>query len=203
MKTFCLSLPEKPERIVRAKEHFAQVGLEAEFFFGLHGDTSGLRTVHLYELDNPGYIMGEHPIAIWLGHYMLLNHVSHAYKEHPEAHVMILEDDARFPETWKEQLQVALYDCPSDFDFLFPGHCCLENTEPAPVHVAGNLYKTSKAQCNHCYIVRVGVLPRVLGSLRRVWAPIDIQLMLEILPQLETYAIIPRLVHQYDTNLPG
>ena len=45
-------------------------------------------------------------------------------------------------------------------------------------------------------------LPFVLRTLRKVWAPIDIQLQMECFPHMKTYAIIPRIVEQFNTELP-
>lgn len=198
MRTYCLCLPERPERIKRASQHFAEVGLEdVRFFHGINSDLAGLSTSHLYELDNPGYRMGPKPIGIWLSHYMLWSHLAHAYDA--DDCVMILEDDAKFPLNWATELEEAFSYIP-DFDFLFAGHCCLAGT--AMEHLGGKVYSTKSAQCNHCYIVRCGVLRKVLMLLRRVWAPIDIQLMLEVLPLVASYAIVPRLVEQFDTFIP-
>jgi hypothetical protein len=202
MKTFCLTLPEQPERTTKALDHFAKVGLDdVETFHGIHGEVAGLRTVHTYELDNPGYIMGPKPIAIWLSHYMLWSHIAHL-PHCDDRHVMIVEIDAKFPGDWKEKLAESIAAIPPDFDFLFPGNCCLAATDMSDM--GANVFKTGKVQCSHCYIVRVGTLPIILYKLRKVWAPIDIQLMLEILSLdwLKSYAIIPRLVDQFDTELP-
>jgi GR25 family glycosyltransferase involved in LPS biosynthesis len=183
--------------MLKADDHFTSVGLEdVEFFYGLHGEIAGLRTTHVYGLDaDKDYIMGPKPIGIWLGHYMLWSHLARL----PDEYVMILEVDAKFPPDWKLHMVDALSSLPDGFDFLFPGHCCLADTPK--VHVAGNVWRTEKAQCNHCYIVRVGILPTVLSLIRRVWAPIDIQLMLEVLPKVRSFAIIPRLVDQFDTDI--
>jgi GR25 family glycosyltransferase involved in LPS biosynthesis len=200
VRIYCLTLPEQEERRHRAEAHFAEVGLEnVEFFEGIHGEVSGLRTVHTYDLDNPGYIMGPKPIGIWLSHFMLWSHIAAGFDPvRDDHHAMILEIDAKFPADWKEKFPGV--GVPPYADFFFLGHCCLSGTHVE--QVTGNIYKTDKPQCTHCYIVRVGALKEALRLLRRVWAPFDIQVMLEILPKFKTYAVIPRLVDQFDTELP-
>lgn len=183
--------------MLRADVHFSERGLEnVEWFYGLHGEQSGLRTSHVYGLDDDkNYVMGPKPVGIWLGHYMLWSHVARL----PDEYVMVLEVDAEFPEDWKRQLDHALSKLPNGFDFLFPGHCCLSDTPKT--FVGGNVWRVEKPQCNHCYIVRTAILPEVLRRIRKVWAPIDVQLMLEVLPHYRVYAILPRLVDQFDTDI--
>lgn len=203
MKVYCLTLPEKPERTVRANEHFRSVGLGlVDWFEGLYGEVSGLVTTHTYELDNPGtnFRMGPAPVGIWLAHWALWSHILHNGDVHFYEHVMILEDDARFLDGALDEIRAAQKTLDDDFDFLFPGHCCLAGTEPE--RVAGRVYRTSKMQCNHCYITRPRALRFALKTLRKCYGPIDIQLQLEVLPYLKTYAIMPRVVDQFDTELP-
>jgi hypothetical protein len=195
-------LPEFPDRIARAKLHFDAAGLpEVEFFEGLYAQEAGLLTSHLYEVDNPGtnFRMGPKPVGIWLGHWALWSHLVHAYA--PDERVMILEDDALFQPDWKEKFEDALeHDVPADYDILYPGHCCCVSA--ANIHISGTVFKTTGAQCNHCYVIRVGMLPLALRTLRKVWAPIDIQMTFELLAKIKAYAIIPRIVDQFDTEFP-
>lgn len=197
MRTFCLCLPEEPERMLRADNHFTERGLgEIDWFFGLHGEQSGLRTTLVYGLDaDKSYVMGPKPVGIWLGHYILWSHLARI----PDEYAMIVEVDAKFPEDWKRHLDDAISRLPDGFDFLFPGHCCLNDA--AKIHVGGNVYRTEKPQCTHAYIVRTAILSFALQKLRKVWSPWDIQIMLEIFPIFRTYAIIPRLIDQWDTDI--
>lgn len=202
MKTYCLCLPEYPDKIEAATKHFTDAGVgNVEFFWGINATAAGLdglSTVNTYEIDNPGsgYRMGPKPTGIWLSHYMLLNHIMHTNAEH----AMILEDDAKFEDGWKPKLEQALKDVPSNFDFLHPGYCCAEGHPRT--HVKGDVYETKHAQCTHCYVVRRGAIPFVLGRLRKIWSPIDIAFVFEVFPHLRTYAIMPRLVSQFNTVIP-
>lgn len=203
IKTYCLCLPEYPEQIEAAKAHFKEVGLEnVEFFWGINAQIAGLEglaTVHPYEVDAPGsgYRMGAKPTGCWLSHWALWSHIIRLQNE---THIMIVEADAKFLPGWKEVLERALKDVPSNFDFLHPGHCCLEGHEKK--HVSGDVWETKKAQCTHCYIVRRDALPFVLKTMRKIWAPIDLQMQFELFPHLNCYAIIPRLVEQFNTVIP-
>lgn len=199
MKTFCLCLPEYPESIEKAKAHFAEAGVgDVEFFWGINADVAGLATAHVYELDAPGsgFKMGTKPTGIWLSHWMLWNCAMRCSDEH----IMVLETDAKFEPGWKEKLDEAMKHIPTNFSFLHIGHCCLEGFDKTLVH--GDLWETKHAQCTHAYIVARSVLPFVLKTLRKIWAPIDIQMQLECFPHLHTYAIIPRVVTQWNTIIP-
>jgi len=198
-KPYCICLPEYPEATESAKAHFSEVGLEnVEFFWGFNAPLAGVATTHTYEVDHPGsgYKMGAKPTGIWLSHYMLWSHLM----RQPEEHFMVLETDAQFAPNWKERLERAWNDVPSNFDFLYPGYCCMENHERK--HIRGDVWETKHSQCTHCYIVRRGILPHVLSSMRKVWAPIDCQLVMEIFPTTNVYATIPRMVAQFNTIIP-
>lgn len=199
MKAFCICLPECPADIEKATAHFQSAGLkDVEFFWGINAPVAGLATWHKYERDHPGsgFKMGTKPTGIWLSHYMLWSHLVRL----DDDKFMVLETDAHFPEGWEARMTVALQHAPSNFDFLHIGHCCMEGHPRT--HVGGEVYESKHAQCTHAYIVRRGCLPFVLKTLRKVWSPIDIQLQLECFPHLLTYAVMPRIVGQFNTILP-
>lgn len=199
MRAVCICLPEYPDAIVAAQKHFEESGLNnVEFVWGIHAPTAGLATSHVYEKDHPGsgFRMGEKPTGIWLSHWMTWN----CLMRYQDDYFMVLETDAKFEEGWKEKLDQALKDAPTNWDFIYPGSCCTEGHEME--HVAGNVYKTVHIQCTHCYIVARKCLPFLLRTLRKVWAPIDVQLQLECFPYLHTFLILPRLVSQFNTILP-
>lgn len=199
MKTYCLCLPEYPEAIEKAKVHFEASGLpDVEFVWGIHAEIAGLATEHPYERDAPGsgFRMGYKPTGIWLGHLLIWNIAMRCNDDH----IMVLETDAQFHEGWKQKLEEALKIVPSNFDFLHPGHCCMEGFERT--HVGGDVWESKHAQCTQCYVVRRGVLPFLLKTIRKCYAPVDIQMQLECFPHLKTYAIMPRIVSQFGTIIP-
>lgn len=199
MKTYCVCLPEYPETIFKAQEHFMASGLpDVEFIWSIHAEIAGLATTHPYERDAPGsgFRMGAKPTGIWLAHLIAWNVAMRCSDEH----VMILETDAQFQDGWKEKLDAALKIVPSNFDFLYPGHCCMEGHDRT--HVGGDVWESKAIQCTHSYIVRRGVLPFMLKTIRKCYAPIDIQMQLECFPYLKTYAIMPRIIDQFNTIIP-
>jgi GR25 family glycosyltransferase involved in LPS biosynthesis len=198
MKTFCICLPEYPDKIERAKKYFDEQGLkDVEFFWSLHADTAGLATWHTYEIDAPGsgYKMGANPTGIWLAHWMLWNTLAHL----PYNRIMVLENDVQFCDGWKVKLENAIKDAPPDFDFLYVGSCCVEGFPKT--HIKGEVYETKHIQCTHAYIIRRGCVPLLLRTLRKCWAPIDIQLQFECFPHLKTYAVLPRIFSQFNMTL--
>jgi len=198
MKTFCICLPEYPEKIKAATQYFTDQGLEnVEFFSGLHAQTAGLSTEHTYDHDQPGsgYRTGYTATGTWLAHWMLWNtliHLSHDV-------VMILETDVKFCENWKVRLDKAMEDVPGNFGLLYVGNCCTEGHPKT--HVAGDVWECKHMQCTHAYALRRGALPTLL-RMRRIWAPIDIQMQLECFPHLQTYAVLPRIFDQHNMVLP-
>lgn len=196
MRTFCICLPEDPAGIDRARAHFTASGLpNVEFFWGINAPVAGLATSHVYEVDHPGsgFRMGEKPTGCWLSHYMLWNCLTRL----PDEHFLILETDAKLHDGFAAAFAQAMRDAPSNFDLLYVGHCCTANRGN---RIAGAVHESKSMLCTHAYVVRRGALGTLL-AMRKCWAPIDIQLKLECFPVLRTYAVIPRIVSQFNTEL--
>lgn len=199
MKTFCLTLPEYPDRIKAAQAHFAEMGVDnVEFFNGLHAEKAGLATSHCYDVDHPGtgFRIGYKVTGIWLAHVMLWMHLARLSDDK----FLILEDDAQFHADWKTRFNEGLAILPGDFDFFHIGHCCLEGHPRTLIH--GEVYETKHAMCTHAYMINRRCLPFLLGNIRKCYAPIDCQLVLEIFPHLRTFALMPRCVSQFNTIIP-
>lgn len=198
-RTFCLCLPEYPDQIEAAKKHFEEMEVgPVEFFWGIHAEIAGLATAHVYERDAPGsgFKMGYKPTGIWLSHYMLWSAVMRSNDEH----ILILETDAKFLPGWKEKLEASFKVLPANWDFLHIGHCCMEGFPRK--FIGADTWNSKFAQCTHAYMVRRACLPFVLKTLRKCYGPIDIQMQLECFPHLNCFAIMPRIVDQFNTILP-
>lgn len=198
IRPFVVVLQEMPEREKFIMAHFKERGMEAEPFNGISAAVSGLKTTHNYEVDAPGsgWNMGTKPVATWLSFYMLWS----ALNLLPETHFATLEWDCQLPENWRARTEAALRDVPQDFDMLFIGSCCAEGGPKKSV--AGEVYATQHVQCGHFTILAHKALPVLLRTLRKVWAPLDIQVMREALPLLKTYVVLPRIANQFETVLP-
>ena len=172
------------------------MGVDGVQFFGcLDAAKAGLTTVNSYEIDHPGtgFNMGHKCVGIWLAHYMLWTHLARL----PDDRFLILEDDAQFHADWKPRFNEAMAILPGDFDFFHIGHCCLEGHPKTLVH--GEVYETKNAQCTHAYMINRRCLPFLLRTIRKCYAPMDCQLVLEAFPYLRTFAMIPRCVSQFNT----
>jgi GR25 family glycosyltransferase involved in LPS biosynthesis len=196
MRAVCICLPEYPEKIEKARAHFAERGLtDVEFVYGINAPIAGLATSHTYEVDHPGsgFRMGSKPTGCWLSHYMAWNVMTRL----PDDAFLVLEDDAELHPNFMADFEQALRDVPTDYSFLHVGHCCCT----PGLHIAGSVYESKNMLCTHAYVVRRGVLPLLLANIRKCWAPIDIQLLREIFPLVKTYAVVPRIVSQFNTVL--
>ena len=197
MRTFVVTLQEMPEKWKFIQNHLCERGISAEPFNGIHGVTSGLRTVFPYERDAPGsgWNCGVKPVATWLSFYMLwsaLNLLDNPY-------FMTCEWDAKFPENWRERTEAALRDVPMDFDLLYLGSCCCG--EAPKNHIRGEVWDVRWPLCGQATIVAKKALPVMLRTQRKVYAPLDISLLLHTLPMLKVYTVLPTIVTQFNTDL--
>lgn len=194
MKTFCITMKDSLERQQRIKDQFPTV----QFFQGFNGEFSGLQTTLTYEVDHPGsgYCMKPKSVGIWLSHYMLWQALSYM----PDSHFLVLEDDAVC--TDKARFLFACAQTPASCDFLFLGHCCTKDKPKRQIQ--GDIYEVKWPMCLHAYVVSKKVLPILVRELRRVWAPIDIQLHHEVFPRedVQTFCVLPRIMEQRGEKLP-
>lgn len=194
---FILTLKRSEARLKRCQEHLASVGITAKPFYGLDCEITGLRTVHTYELDHPGtnYVMGPKTVSLNLSHYMLWAML--AYQ--PEDEFWILEDDVKFDEDWEHRFLDAKSVLPADWDFVFLGSCC--TSDKPQWNVGKNLNVVVYPMCTHAYMVRKKALPVMFTSCQKVYAPIDVELVTEVLHKLQQFTILPRIASQFDTLL--
>lgn len=197
-RTFCITLPERPDRTARAREQFRLKRVDnVEFVDGIDAQSFGLKTVFPYEVDRPGsgFNIGFKPTGIWLSHRILWQILMYQ----PEPHFFILEDDANFHDDWKLKMQLALAETPKSFDWLFIGSCCTARLKP--MRIGGYVYEVKYPSCFHAYVLARKAIPHLLATTRRCYAPIDIHTILHSFKQMEVYTVLPRLVDQFDTKL--
>jgi GR25 family glycosyltransferase involved in LPS biosynthesis len=228
MKIVCITLPSKDYKRMgglygtsetsgppaaaaanRMRDHFAERGVDASFFYGLHAEKLGLRTIHPYEVDAPGsgWNMGPGPTGCWLSHRALWAALLLLPSDPPSTHTpndifFVLEDDARFAPDWRQRLDAALIVAPADWDLIWVGSCCTQ--DKPKTHVAGDLYEVKWPLCTHGYLVRRKALPVLIETQdeARCYAPIDISLTFHSMPKLRTFTILPRLLDQFDIHIP-
>lgn len=197
LRAFVVTLQELPEKEAFIMRHFKARGLEVEPFNGIHGDTAGLKTIFPYERDAPGsgWNIGIKPVATWLSFYMLWS----ALQYMPETHFLTLEWDCHFPDNWRERAERALRDVPPDFDLLYLGSCCAQDKPKR--HVAGEVWEVKYPLCGHCTVVAKKALPVMLATQRKVYAPLDISLLLHTMPLLKVFTVLPRIANQFEKEI--
>lgn len=195
VRTFCIVIPEFPEKTSWSQEHFKEIGLEVDFVDGIYAEKAGLSTAHHYEIDGPGYTIPPKHVGIVLSNYMLW---TMCYRL-PEDYFFILENDAVFQPTAIARIKAALELLPADWDLFYPGSCCCHDK---PItHVVGELYTVPGLNCNHAYMIRKKAIPVLLAAHRKIWAPLDIAMCFESHPHLRVYTLLPRAVDQRENYL--
>lgn len=195
------------QRAIEGEKHFNESGINNIIkVAGIYGEGFGIVGTHLYEYDNPG---GGHQIGVANTALCLsMQIVYNVMKVLPNSHYLFLEDDSRFNDGWFTVVEQALKDIPKDFDFCFVGSCCAEGR--GGVKIAPNLYHypTRKGHyapyplCGNAYIVAQKALDKILETQRDAYVNVDINLAVNTFPHLKVYAILPRVVEQYNNPLP-
>jgi hypothetical protein len=192
-------LPEWDDRINKSIEYFDSQDLKPYWITGIHAENFGIEASRPYQRDVPDTDWRLEPRTVggYLSGYMLLN----VAWSHPEwKHIMMVEEDCRFIDGWRDKLEQALKDVPEDFDMLYVGSCCTEGRETQKI--AGDVYEVKWPLCGHCIIIARKALPILLNGLRNSCIPFDIHLFDEVHPKLKVYTILPRLAFQENTYLP-
>lgn len=204
--------PAASRTLERTRAHFAERGVNAQFFHGFNAQALGLRTINPYEVDGGpgcGFNMGPKPTGIWLSHRAvwaacLLMPPEHFNETADEDEFLILEDDAKFEPDWLMSLSQAAIEIEKlPWNVLFLGSCCTEGKVKS--HIRGQVYEVKWPMCLQAYLVKRKALKAMITSQDEAtcYGPIDITLMFHTWEKLGgVYAILPRIVHQWDTEIP-
>jgi hypothetical protein len=191
------SLEQPHSRTQLTLDHMRAMDIPAEPFIGLDGSETGLATTHTYEIDHPGtnYRIGPKIVNMYLGHLMMWRVCEYLDGDS----FLFLEDDVRFKADWRAHFDFALPALPPTWDLLFLGSCCCGGKSVQ--QISGHLHRVHYALCTHAYAVRKKALPVLARACAKVYANIDIAICLHAMPQLETYAFLPRLADQHGTEI--
>lgn len=192
-----LTIPSNKARCDATLVHLNQRGIVPETFEGFDWKVTGLETTWKFEVDNPrtGYRMGPKIINLYLGHYALWKCMQYATGDS----FLVLEDDVRFDDDWRGHMASALHNLPQDWDLLYIGSCCCDGRPRT--QIKNRLHKVDYALCTHAYAFRRKALPILLEKCNRFWAAVDVEMVFLAMPYLKTYAILPRIAQQFETEL--
>lgn len=193
-----------PSTLSRTKQHFAERGVDAQFFRGIHAPKLGVHTVNPYLVDGPPapgeapFNIGPKVVGCWLSHRALWA----ALLLLPDEHFFVLEDDAIFPEGWRTRFERSLADAPTDFDVLYFGSCCAKDKNKTLIR--GDVWDVRYPFCTHGYVVAKKALPILIETQDAAgcYAPIDVSMVFHSFPKLKVYTVLPRLLGQHMTGIP-
>jgi GR25 family glycosyltransferase involved in LPS biosynthesis len=188
----------------RTRQHFADRGVDAQFFYGINAPKLGVHTKHPYLVDGPTppgavpFNVGPKVVGCWLSHRALWS----ALLLLPDEHVLVIEDDAIFQEGWRGRFDRALADVPPDFDLLYIGSCCA--LDKPKTQVRGEVWDVRYPFCTHGYVVAKKALPVLIETqdAATCYGPIDVSMVLHSFSRLKVYTVLPRLLEQHETGIP-
>jgi hypothetical protein len=199
--TFIVSLPEGP-REKECVKYMESFGIKAVPIYGFRASNCGISTEY-YNSKDKGRMQVKSIVA-GLSHFSVWSAIkwaveSGAYpKDQP---FLIVEDDCKFEsENWKEQLTQELDHVPEDWQVIYVGSCCASPYEENK-HIGGNVYRLTQGMCTHCYYVNYSGACDLMKTNQKVWCPIDIQMLVDSIPHMKFYGILPRLAYQDGANL--
>lgn len=206
LSRFCLTLPEKLHRTEAAQKHFDEVGLSGvKFLTSINGERFGLKTIFPYAVDDKTgkFFTGHHEAGIFLSHYIAWQVI--ALGDRP---ALVMEDDCRYRSNWKSELEAAIRDVPSNFDWLFCGSCCAGSA--IKNQVRGNVWDVRYCACWHSYIITPKGAQTMMNTQRKVFGPCDLMSFvtdpnggsIASFRQMAVYTILPRIADQENTTIP-
>lgn len=194
-RTFCITLRETPKRKEEAQQYFKQLGLNVEFFEGLHGKSFGLKTTIPNYSVIPGreYFIPQGAVGCILSHLTLWNVLLHL----PEEEFFVLEDDALLGDNFAERFAAMKAELPSDWEIAYvgwfpPGG---DLAKDPPTNVTDNIIITRPA-ATHAYLVKKSALKTLIETNQVAWDTLDTQIAKRSLPKLKHYAFKSPLVTQ-------
>jgi GR25 family glycosyltransferase involved in LPS biosynthesis len=193
-RTFCITLRETPKRKEETIKYLEQVGLKAEIFEGIHGESFGLKsTIPNYDIiKGREYFITPGAVGCILSHLTLWNILQHQ----PEDEFFIIEDDIQLCENFFEKFAKFKLELPTDWEIAHVGYIPAggENVEMA-THVSENVV-INNPTCTHAYLVRKSALKTLIDTNQLAWSPLDIQIGERSLSKLHHYASKISLVSQ-------
>ena len=190
-RTFCVSLKETPKRKEEAIKYFKQVGLKAEMFDGIHGESFGLKTtIPNYDII-PGreYFIPDGAVGCILSHLMLWN----VLINQPEDEFFIIEDDILLCDDFFEKFAKFKLELPEDWQMAYVGW--MKYGEDIITHVSENVVIPSP-MCTHAYLIKKSALKILIETNQLAWNPLDIQINKRSLSKMKYYATKTPLVTQ-------
>lgn len=181
-----------------ARASLSEYGIEPAFFYGLNGGALGLDARFPYGVPprDPDYKLDPKYIGVWLSHRALWS----ALLLLPDDMVLVLEDDACFPDDWRVRVEKAIEDA-GDFDILFVGACC--TFDKPKTLIAGNVYEVRWPMCLHAYVVRRRALETLIATQDSIGCRynIDESLVFFTFDKLKAYTVLPSIIGQREMDL--
>jgi len=196
--TFCISLKSAVKRRETVSNHLKSHGIDFHLFDAINGPRMGLDTRLSYlddhpdwkPEDGPTYRIGQGVLGCAMSHYTVWRIMEYLNDDY----FFVVEDDVELCEGFKEKLMATIQNLPSDWQFVFVGHCCLD---PKMVMVREGIAHTPHPpMCNHAYMVRKTAVKHLIETNELMYAPIDIQLQKRTLPTISHYSLVPPLAIQ-------
>jgi GR25 family glycosyltransferase involved in LPS biosynthesis len=196
-RTFCITLKETPKRKLQAEKYFKEIGLEVEFFDGIHGATIGLNSIQPNEIEFPGsdvYIT-QGAIGCYLSHLCLWKHLLCL----PDEEFLVLEDDVCFVDGFMEKFDKYYQQLPSDCQFVYVGRLPYGRDENFR-GISKNI-SIQKSAGTHAYLIKKSSLPIFIDNIKNASCGIDLLLIERVLPKVSYYVFTPTLAEQHSFEL--
>ena len=198
--TFIISKPEseKERRCIRYMKSF---GIDAVPIYGFRAHNCGISTDYCHSREKEK--ANVKTIVAGLSHFSAWSAIKWMVEAKVTDHrtFLIVEDDVEFiDKNWKALANDNLQFVPNDWHVVYLGSCCADPIEDHG-YIASNLYKLIRGMCTHAYLVNYEGACKLLETNQKVWAPIDIQMLIDSMPRMNFYGILPRLATQENTLL--
>lgn len=198
--TFIISKPEseKEKRCIRYMKSF---GIDAVPIYGFRAHNCGISTDYYHNREKEKAKVKT--IVAGLSHFAAWSAIKWMVEAKLTDHrtFLIVEDDVEFlDKNWKSLANDNLQFVPNDWHVVYLGSCCADPIEDHG-YIAANLYRLVRGMCTHAYLVNYEGACKLLETNQKVWGPIDIQMLIDSMPRMNFYGILPRLATQENTNL--
>jgi GR25 family glycosyltransferase involved in LPS biosynthesis len=191
-RIFCITLRETPKRKEEAKKYFDEVGLNAEFIDGIHGESFGIKsTIPNFNMLAGGLENFITPgnVGSTLSHVMVWNILQHQ----PEEEFLIVEDDIILCENFFDKFAMFRCELPLDWDFAHVGYLPNHQTTTDDIPVTANVI-INQPLGTHAYLVKKRALKVMIETNSLAWNPLGMQIIERSFAKLKHYAPTTSLV---------
>ena len=187
-RTYLINLDRRPDRLIRAEQNCAKVGVSFERFAACDGEKENFQIVSAQEIGQLPSYWNRGAAGILQS---LIQILKICIKDKIDS-VLILEDDIEFHPDAQKLFSKWIQEVPADWETLYFGGNHIQPIIPISEHLGKITYTFTL----HCHAIRSSIFELLLSKLSQMRNPADVYYAKEIHSRGASFSFFPNLAYQ-------